>query len=413
MIERALLDIKVLIGSNQPDLVRELELLLAESLPIQIVGTVPDGRVCIDRVLQTPPDVLLLDETIGVVPALDVAREVAKGAPGTSPIIVAQRFDAQLLQQALQVGARDVLFKPLTLDALRTSILRAHELESARTEQLGRIQSESALTSRSVVVAVYSPRGGAGTTTIATNLAVTFAREVPQAQTVLVDFNTQFGSTAALLNVKPERTLLDLAPFINELGTSSAIMSNVLTPHSSGLRLLAAPPLWMGNYMSADATTNILNALRRAFAFVVIDLPSELNDATLAALEVAHHVLHVITPDVLSVQAARTAFDAFKQRSIPSDVIGLVINRTNKRLEIQPREIRMLFPYTVQAEIPADFYGIEGPLSLGQTIAEAGGTLAYPPIQQLAKSIISARPRAEGAPAPMPLAGAKPVVAGR
>ncbi|MBV9786996.1 MAG: hypothetical protein JOZ51_02400, partial [Chloroflexi bacterium] len=203
-----------------------------------------------------------------------------------------------------------------------------------------------------------------------------------------------FGTTATLLGVKPDRTILDLAPFMDDLGTSSAIISNVLTPHSSGLRLLAAPPIHLGGFLSADATAAILLALRRAFGFVVVDLPSEISEVTLATLERSDRVLHVMTPDVLSVQAARTAFSVFEQRGISSEVVNIVINRTNKRLEIQPREIRMLFPYSVVAEIPADFYGIEGPLSIGQTLAEAdGGCAAYTAIRQLATAIVNARPR--------------------
>jgi pilus assembly protein CpaE len=286
------------------------------------------------------------------------------------------------------------------LDDLRGSILRAHELEQARTRQVMHFHADSLLTARSSVIALYSPRGGAGTSTIATNLAVTLAREVPQTRTVLVDFNPQFSTTAALLGVKPERTILDLVPFIDDLGTSSAIISNVLTPHSSGLRLLAAPPLHVGGFMSADAAASILLALRRAFGFVVIDLPSQIDETTLAALERADHLLHVLTPDVLAVQAARTAFDVFAQRGIPADSIGMVINRTNKRLEIQPRDLRQLFPYAVRAEIPADFYGIEGPLSLGQTLDESGAECpSYKAIRQLAQTLIAARPRPEPAPA--------------
>jgi|GEM_PF-569855 len=396
MSEQTLLDIKVLIASHQPDLIHELELLLAESYPIQIMGTVADGRTCIDRTVAYRPDILLVDEAIGVVPAFDVVRQVALAAPGTAALVVASRSDASLLQQALVAGARDVLMRPIMLDALRSSILRAHELEQVRTRQLLHFQADSLLTSRSNVIAVYSPRGGAGTSTIATNLAVTLAREVPQTRTVLVDFNAQFSTTAALLGLKPERTILDLAPFIDDLGTSSAIISNVLTPHSSGLRLLAAPLLHLGNFLSADAAASILLALRRAFGFVVVDLPSQIDDATLAALERADHLLHIITPDVLSVQAARTTFDVFQQRGIAADVISLVINRANKRLEIQPRDIRMLFPYTIRAEIPADFYGIEGPLSVGQTLDEGGNSCAsYVAIRQLAQTLINARPRAE------------------
>ncbi len=413
MGEQAILDIKVQIASGQPDLLRELELLLAESYPIQVIGSVPDGRAAIDRCVAHRPDVLLIDEAIGVVPALDVARQVALAAPGTAAIVVATRSDAALLQQALVAGARDVLERPIMLDTLRSSILRAHELEQARTRQLMHFQADSALTARSSVVALYSPRGGAGTSTIAANLAATLAREVPQSRTVLVDLNPQFGTLAGLLGLKPERTLLDLGPFLDDLGTSSAIISNVLTPHTSGLRLLAAPALHFGDFVSADAAASILLALRRAFSFVVVDLPSQIGDMTLAALERADHLLHVMTPDVLSVQASRTAFGVFEQRGIPADVVGVVLNRTNKRLEIQPRDIRALFPYQIRAEIPADFYSLEGAVSLGQTLGEsAPRSPAHQAIRQLALSIVNARVRPEPASDSSPIT-LKPLVVSR
>jgi pilus assembly protein CpaE len=405
MNDQPILEIKVLVGSSDQDLVRELELLLAESMPIEVVGVASDGRTCIERASATRPDILLIDESIGVVPALDVARQVTLAVPGTAAIIIATHADTQVFQQAIVAGARDVLTRPIMLDNLRASILRAHELEQARTRQLIHFHADSAITSRSNVVAVYSPRGGAGVTTLATNLAVTLAREVPQSRTVLVDFNTQFGTAAAWMGLKPERTILDLAPFMDDLGTSSAIISNALTPHSSGLRLLAAPQLHLGNFMSGDAAASILLALRRAFAFVVVDLPHTIDDVTLSAIERADQVLHIVTPDVLSVQASRMVFDVFGQRGISSDVISLVINRTNKRLEIQPRDIKALFSYPVRAEIPADFYNIEGPLSLGQTLAEAERNCpSYQAIRQLATTIINSRPRAQSENEPRPVA---------
>lgn len=394
MSEQSLLDIKVLVGSHQPDVIRELELLLAESFPIQLIGCVADGRTCIDRAIGTRPHIVLIDETIGVVPALDVARQIAMAAPGTAAIIISQRSDATLLHQALTAGARDVLTRPIMLDTLRASLLRAYELEQARTQQLLIQQADALITSRSTVVALYSARGGAGVSTLAVNLAVALAQALPQARTALVDLNPQFGVAATLLGLKPERTILDLAPFIDDLANSSAVIGNVLTPHSSGVRVLAAPPLHLAPLADADAVANILLALRRAFSFVIVDLPKPLDDASLAVLERADQVLYVMTPDVLAVQAARTAFDLLRQRALAQERLGLVINRVNKRLEIQPRDLRALFAYPVLAEIPADFYAIEEPMSLGQPLAEgAARSASYQAIQRLARALIERRPR--------------------
>lgn len=385
--------ISILIATCNAELQRELELLLA-ALPVEVVATAADGRACLDRTIALRPNVVLLDERIGLVPAFDVARQLALAAPGCATLLVAERHDAHVLHQALTAGARDVLAKPLMLDAVRGSVVRAYELEQARTRQVQHQQSESVLTACSKVIAVYSPRGGAGVSTVAANLAAIFAATVPQTRTVLVDFNMQFGTAASLLGLKPERTLLDLQPFTSDLGSSSAVLSNVLTPHSSGMRLLAAPTMSLDATMSGDGATNILLGLRRMFGFVVVDLPSRMDDATLAVLERADHVLLVMTPDVLSVQATRMALTVCDQRSMPVALIGLVLNRTNKRVEIQPRDIRALFPHPILAEIPADFYNIEGPLSIGRTLAEHNTACpAYEALRKLAKTLSAAQPQ--------------------
>ena len=52
-------------------------------------------------------------------------------------------------------------------------------------------------------VAVYSPKGGVGTTTIATNIAVAAVANRPD-RVVLVDLALQFGGVATLLDLDPE-----------------------------------------------------------------------------------------------------------------------------------------------------------------------------------------------------------------
>ncbi len=56
---------------------------------------------------------------------------------------------------------------------------------------------------RSRVVAVYSPKGGVGTTTIATNIAIAAAQRRPD-RVVLVDLDLQFGGVATHLNLDAE-----------------------------------------------------------------------------------------------------------------------------------------------------------------------------------------------------------------
>ncbi len=90
------------------------------------------------------------------------------------------------------------------------------------------------------VVVVYSPKGGVGTTTIATNVAVAAAATRPD-RVVLVDLSLQFGGVATHLNLDRRQTLADLVR--DDDGDARAGAARGRTPirHESGLHVLAAP----------------------------------------------------------------------------------------------------------------------------------------------------------------------------
>ena len=62
------------------------------------------------------------------------------------------------------------------------------------------------------VVAVFSPKGGVGRTTVAVNMAVAAATELGK-KVVVVDGSFQFGDVGVLLNLNPKnKSIADLVP---------------------------------------------------------------------------------------------------------------------------------------------------------------------------------------------------------
>ena len=84
---------------------------------------------------------------------------------------------------------------------------------------------------------IFSTKGGSGKTVIATNLAVSFARDGKR--TLLIDFDLHSGDDALVLGLSPRWTVLDLVQSPGDLDAEK--LAGFVTRHSSGVDLLPAP----------------------------------------------------------------------------------------------------------------------------------------------------------------------------
>src|SRR5205823_387588 len=119
------------------------------------------------------------------------------------------------------------------------------------------------------LLAVLSPSGGCGASTIAVNLAALLA--AARGQCNLIDLNLGKADLGPLLDLKPPYTLADLCRHEDRLDRT--LYEKLLTAHASGVSLLAAPRHF--DDLTAVTATGILRAVeiaRQAFADVVADL---------------------------------------------------------------------------------------------------------------------------------------------
>src|SRR5712691_4470694 len=179
---------------------------------------------------------------------------------------------------------------------------------------------------RGYVAAIYSPRGGAGVTTLAVNLSIALAERRPD-DTVLLDLDVLFGHAVSNLWLEPRGVLAQVSP-VTMRNLDRSGLDFYLLKHSSSLRIFpAATRPEEGQTITGEHIRSTVTTLRRNFGHIVLDLPHGFNEVTLAGLELADRVLVVATPEQLTLRDVLECKRIFGDvLLLPPDHVSYVLN---------------------------------------------------------------------------------------
>jgi Flp pilus assembly CpaE family ATPase len=209
------------------------------------------------------------------------------------------------------------------------------------------------------VITVFAPKGGAGTTTLATNLGVVLA--AAGHRVCVVDLDVAAGDIAISLLLSPVRTLADAVPMAGRLDAEGA--ASLLTPYAAGgLQVLLAPvtPGDAGK-VSAALVAELLGVLRGMFRYVVVDTAAHLAGLVLAAIDLSARLVLLATPDVPALKNLRATQDSLDLLSFPKAARSIVLNRADSNLGLSPEDVLRVLRAPVAARIP---YSRAVPLSV-------------------------------------------------
>ena len=326
---------------------------------VEVAGQAGNGQEAIDLARQQQPDIILMDINMPIVDGISASQSITQSVPQCQIIIMSVQSEADYLRQAMLAGARDFLMKPFSGDELMAAIRRVHETRPTIIRQPVSTgpapesgdRGHTAPLKAGNVIAIYSPKGGSGCTTVAINTAVALATRGHK--TLLLDANLQFGDVAVTLNMRPTSTIVDLADRVNELDAD--LISSVSLEHDSGLRVLLAPPKpEMAELVTAETLESIVSTLRNLFDFVIIDTASGLHDTTITVLDSADRIVLVAQQSLASLTNARRFFDLFDALTNDIKKILLIVNRTSDKFGISVKDVSDALRRPVIASIVQD-----------------------------------------------------------
>ena len=203
------------------------------------------------------------------------------------------------------------------------------------------------------VITVFSTKGGAGKSVIASNLAIVLARKA-DGPVVLVDADLQFGDVAVMLKMTPQHTIVDAVSNIHRL--DAQLLQSLLMRHDqSGLLVLAAPvePAFADQVGAADMV-RIVKLLQTFCKHVVIDTPAHFNDVVLALLEESDDILLISGMDIPNIKNVKLGLQTLRLLNIPVSKLKFVLNRANSKVKLDVGEVERTLQIKADCLVPSD-----------------------------------------------------------
>jgi pilus assembly protein CpaE len=337
---------EILVIDDSVDLLQMLRVILQERGRHEVILSA-DGADGLSRALASPPDLAIVDVMMPGITGYDVVRRLREQPQTRDVPILILTARGQMIdrQTALQAGANDHMAKPVAPQALLDKVDELLKLRKAEVTLPG---------NGGRVVSVMSLRGGVGVTTLAVNLALSAVRYLDaragEARVCLIDLCPSSGQTALHLRVKARQTWAAL-PGLGKNPTPDALVE-LLTPHSSGLQLLAAPfePTYAGA-LSASLVEGMLTGLASLFDLIVIDAPPLIDIVAAASLDISDTIVLVLTPEVGAVQATVAMLRVVDELQ---EKVTLVLNRISPQPVVPEAIIERALGRSPALKVPYD-----------------------------------------------------------
>lgn len=363
--------IRILPATADIESARALSTLLSRLPDAEPAPPVADSTALLDTLarmaaesLDELPEVVLVHERIGPVPALDLVRDLVMRFPAVGVVLITADPSTGVLTAAMDSGARGIVQLPLTYDALAERVQAAAAWSSGMRRHLGSSAPELYSGPGGTVVTVTGAKGGVGATVTAVQLAL--AARASGHTVALLDLDLQSGDVASYLDVQFRRSVADLAAITD---INPRVLQDAVFTHDTGIGLLLAPAEGeRGEEVTDRVTRQIVAVLRSRHDVVVVDCGARMDSATAAAVEMADHALLLITPDVVAVRAAKRMVRLWDRLQIrKAEETLTVVNRQSKGTEIQPALVEKVTGTKVaRATIPAAFKELQGVVDAGR-----------------------------------------------
>jgi pilus assembly protein CpaE len=308
---------------------------------------------------------------------LSLEREIRK-SPGLSVIGTAPAADPDLILRAMRSGMHEFLVHPPS----------PQDLGGALERLMWRSAGEG---HKGKLFAVYSGKGGLGSTSLSVNLAQALAMTRTNARVALADLVVTGGDIRIFLNLQQAYDLGDLVAKGDKV--DAELLNSLLTPCPGGVWALPTgdnPEL--EEFFDATTIASIIDLLRTHFGVTIVDCEHSLNERTLAALDAADRVLLVTHLSIPALRSTQRTLSICRRLGYNEEKICVVVNRHLSADVLPLTDAEELLESPIYAKLPNDFQLSGAALHAGVPV------VVHQPTSKLARSYVDLARKLSGAP---------------
>ena len=347
---------------------------------ISVEGTATNFEKGFEIVHKKRPMVVIMEVGEDINLAIERIGQLSSRFPQVSIFATAIDKSSETILKVMRAGATEYLLRPVSNTDLTFALQKIGRLwlvKPSEDEAAGRIFT------------VFSPKGGAGVTTIAINLA-TNIYDITGKSTILVDLDLNAGDVTTFLNIKPTYTISDVTMNISRLDKN--FLQSVIAKHESGISVLAEPQkIEEGVSISSSEIKKVLRLLKSMFKYIIIDAET-ISDRTTTAIEMSDMVLLAFFMSLPSIKNMQRHLKYFERINLGRDRVKLIANRYFKKSDITIEDTEKALNYPIFYTLPNDYDTAMTCLNKGVPINEgAPRSQLNISLKELAKAIIESK----------------------
>jgi len=331
---------------------------------LRLVGTEARVERALDAVKASRPDVVILDVT-ACGDLVSTVRALLLASSGSCVIVTGAGTSPNLMSRAVAAGARGFLLKPYSPRELFDTAAEALGVARALVEAKAARRTGRA---NGKLLAVYSPKGGVGCTTIATNLAVALSAR-PKTTVALIDLDLQFGDVGAALDLHSVNTVAEML----KVETFTAeLIEETFVRHESGVRALLAPDdLNVVDTIETEQVLRLLEGIRPHFDYIVCDLWSSLDPLTKNVMRVADRVLLVTTPEFPALRDLQRVLSSTRADLHLDHRTSVIVNRFPGKSGLPIAQMAKALGLPISATIPSEGITVTDAINRGLSLLDS------------------------------------------
>lgn len=307
----------------------------------------------------TPPELVLVDLN-GLTRVPDWLEGLIDQLPQSEVAVCSETRDPDFLIRIMKLRVGAFLPLPLNLKDLEDALERV------------RVERSKLKVYRGQLVAVTGTKGGVGTTSVATNLAVALAEQL-SGGVVLVDMARPFPQVGQFLDLKGSHTVMDLAASADAL--DPMFIQKVVQKHKSQLDVLMSNPEFG---LEGETSPNpgdlgkiFTGPLRQLYEWVVVDCGAWVDRFYIWLMQEADQILlltELTVPDLQNLKRIKSLLHSW---DVDEHKVRVVVNRYEKDYTLGLKDIENIAQQPAFYTLPSDYLALSEAINQGVPLVEA------------------------------------------